>query len=268
MSNYKIFFGLKKEPFSSSIKPEHLLKLPSMVAVKQRFDYVCTVNGVMLVTGDVGSGKSTSLRWAISHYHKSEYLIVNVVAHSGAIVEFYKLICFALGIDIKTLSRTTVIKTIKDTIKEIVNTKKQKIVLVIDEAQLLRPEIFAEIHTITQFENDSLNHMAIVFAGQANLLDKFTYRSSLPLASRVITKTHLTDITKEQMKEYINHHTKIAGSKKIIFDENAITAIQQASAGILRKANALAKNALISATAEKSNTVNAEHIRIASTELM
>jgi type II secretory pathway predicted ATPase ExeA len=268
MSNYKIYFGFKDEPFSNNIKPKFLLKLPSMLAVKQRFDYVSDINGVMLITGDVGSGKSTSLRWAISHYHKSEYLILNIVANTGAIIEFYKQVCFALGINIKTMSRAVVIKKIKDTIKEIAMTKKQKVILVIDEAQLLRADIFAEVHTLTQFNNDSLNHMAIIFAGQASLFDKFTYRNSLPLASRVIAKTHLTGINKEQMTEYINHHTKVAGVRKNIFDDNAILAIQQGSAGILRKANALAKGGLIASAIEKTDFVNAEHIRIASTELI
>lgn len=268
MSNYKVYFGFKKEPFDNAIASKDLLKLPSMVAVKERLDYTSNINGVMVVTGDVGSGKSTSLRWAISHYHPSSYFILNIIAHGGAIIEFYRQISSVMGNNINSSSRNTIIKTIRNTITEIAQTKKQKMILLVDEAQLLRPEVFAELHILTQFNNDSQTHMAMVFAGQVNMLDKLTYRGCRPLASRVIARTHLTGINMDQTQEYINHHTKIAGIKKLLFEPSAITAIHQGSGGILRKANALAKGGLIAASTENKDTVSAEHIRIASTELL
>jgi type II secretory pathway predicted ATPase ExeA len=268
MSNYKNYFGFKKEPFHNDIDAKDLLKLPNMIAVKERFDYVSNINGIMIVTGDVGSGKSTSLRWALSHYNTSDYLILNIVAHGGAIIEFYRQISNALGDNIMSNSRNTIINNIRNTILEIVKTRKQKILLVVDEAQLLRPEVLAELHVLTQFDNDSKNYMAMVFAGQINILDKLSYRGCLPLASRVIARAHLSEITKDEMNEYVNHHLKIAGVKNNIFEQNAIIAIHQGSAGILRKANALAKGGLIAATIENKNLITAEHIRIASTELI
>ena len=268
MNNYRVYFGFKKEPFDSNIEPKDLLKLPSMIAVKERIDYISNIDGVMVVTGDVGCGKSTSLRWSISHYHRSNYLILNVVAHGGAIIEFYRQISTALGNDLISNSRNTIINSIRNIITDIAQTKKQKIILIVDEAQLLRPEVFAELHILTQFNNDSQNFMSIVFAGQINMLDKLAYRGCKPLASRVIARAHLTGVNREQIEEYLNHHTKIAGIKNNLFEQNAITAIQQGSGGVLRKVNFLAKGGLVAAATENKDVVNAEHIRIASTELL
>lgn len=267
MSAYCAYFGFKSEPFSSEIGAKNLLKLPSMVSVKERFDYVMS-GGLFIITGEVGSGKSTSLRWSQSQFHPSQYLFLNITATGGSLIEFYRQLCWDLDTEVKTGSRAGILKSFKATIREIVATKKQKIVIVVDEAHLLRVEVFAELHTITQFDNDSKNLFSLVLAGQPNLLEKLTYRSSAPLASRVIARTHLSHLNQDQMGVYLEHHLGVAGVKKQLFSDQAITAIYQGSAGILRKTNFLARGGLIAASTEKEQTVSAEHIRVASTELL
>lgn len=141
--------------------------------------------------------------------------------------------------------------------------------VIIDEAHLLRPEVFAELHTSTQFENDSKNWISLVLAGLFNLIDKLTYRTSLPLASRVVTKTHLSNLNQEQIRIYLEHHQQVIGGiKKQLYTDSAITAITQMGSGVLRKTNHLARGGLIAAATEQVQIVTAEHIRIASTELI
>lgn len=268
MTNHSAYFGFKIEPFTNDLNPKNLLKLPGMISVKERMDYILDLGGVMVVTGDVGSGKSTSLRFSKSHHHPSQVLILDIVANSGSIGEFYKQLCWSLDLNLHSSSRAFLLKTFKQTLNELVSSKKQKVVLIIDEANLLRPEILAEIHTMTHFENDSKNLISIVLAGQSNLLDKLTFRTSLPLASRVIAKTHLTSINQDQMFDYIKHHLQISGIKKMLFSDEAVTAIHQGSGGLLRRANSLARGGLVAATIEKEESVSADHIRIASSELI
>lgn len=266
--NYSEYFGFKEEPFSSEVNAKNLLKLPSMVQVKERFDYVLK-GGVFVITGEVGSGKSTSLRWTQGHYHPSQHLFINVVASCGSIIELYRQICWGLGINTNISNRTRLLRQMKEAIGEITQTKKQKIIVIIDEAHLLRPEVFAELHTATQFENDSKNWVSFVLAGLVNLIDKLTYRTSLPLASRVITKTHLSNLNAEQIKIYLEHHQLVIGGiKKQLFTDPAIAAIMQTGGGILRRTNHLARGGLIAAATEKEDSVTAEHIRIAATELI
>ncbi len=268
MTNYKNYFGFKTDPFSNDIPPKKLLQLPGMLSVKERMNYILELGSILVITGDVGSGKSTSLRFGSSHYHKSQVLILNIIANSGSISEIYKQLCWSLDLDVKSASRAFLYKTFKSTLIDIVQTKKKKILLLIDEANLLRPDVFAEIHTLSQLNNDSKSLMAVVFAGQSNLIDKLKYRTSAPLASRVVSKVHLSSITNIQLEEYIKHHLKIAGIKKMLFTDNAITAIYQGSGGILRKVNHLAKGGLIAAAIEKQDSVSSEHVRIAATELL
>jgi general secretion pathway protein A len=267
MANYREYYGFKTEPFHSNISPKNLLRLPDMLATKERLDYALSLGGVMLVTGEVGAGKSTTIRWALSHYHPSEIVLAHVIATSASLNELYKQFCWSLDLDVKAASRAYLARTFRGAVRDIVVGKKQKVVLVIDEASLLRADVFSEIHTLTQFEHDSQSLISIVLLGQIVLLDKLTYRSSQPLASRVVTKTHLRAISREQMVEYLNHHLRVAGVKKPLFSDSAVTAIHQGSGGLLRSANHLARGGLIAAAVEGQDLVQPDHIRIASTEL-
>ena len=266
--NYRQYFGFKREPFSASLPAKDLLHLPGMLGVKQRFDYCLELGGIMVLTGEVGSGKSTSLRWSTSQYHPSEVLIANVIANSGSITEIYRLICLALDLQPGPVSKTKLITEAKQAVQEIVASKKQKVILIIDEANLMRPEIFTEIHTLTQFDNDSRNLITVILCGQTNLLDKLAFRGSVPLASRVIAKSHLETLSEKQLTEYIDHHIKIGGIKKQLFSPESLTAIYQGSGGLLRKSNSLARGGLVAAAIDQSNFVTAEHIRIAASELI
>ncbi len=267
-TNYRPYFGFKKEPFAADLPTKDLLHLPGMLGVRQRFDYCLELGGVMVITGEVGSGKSTSLRWSASQFHPSEVCVASVIANSGSITEIYRLICQALDLQPGSMSKTKLITEAKGAIKDIVASKKQKVVLIVDEANLMRPEVFTELHTLTQFDHDSRNLIGVILCGQTNLLDKLAYRGSAPLASRVLARSHLETLTKNQLEEYISHHLKIAGISKRLFDEGALTAIYQGSGGLLRKSNSLARGGLVAAAIEKSNSITAEHIRIAASELI
>ena len=266
--NYRAFFALKKEPFAANITPDEIMQTPEVMGVAERFDYALGLGGLALVTGEVGSGKSTALRWAKSRLHPSEYHPLWITASAGSILELYRQLCSQLEIDTASSSRAVLTRTIKRQVREISTAQKKKLVLIIDEASLLRLDVFAELHAITQFDGDSKPLLPIILAGQNNLADLLIYRTSLPLASRVVARTHLMGVSKKDMEAYILHHLKVAGVKQNLFADAAITAIQQGSGGLFRRANHLARGALIAAAKEKSQVVEAEHVRIASTELI
>ena len=266
-SNYKAFFGMTKEPFRSDLALTDILLTDELKSVKNRFDYAVHLGGAAIVTGEIGSGKSTSLRYASEHLHPSEYKALYITATSGSIIETYRQIAYELGIERASTSKAVMTKLIKKEIMEYVNDKKIKVVLIIDEASLLRLEVLAELHTICQFHKDSKAWLPLIIAGQSSLIDKLTYRSSAPFASRIVCRSHLEGLNRQGMEEYLLHHQKTAGIKTNFFDDAAVTAIHQGSGGLLRKANHLARGALIAAANDKSQTVTAEHVRISASEV-
>jgi general secretion pathway protein A len=224
-SKYKQFFGFEKEPFSADIAIKEIMQTNELSAAKNRFEYATDLGAVYLLTGEIGSGKSTTIRYLLSQLHPSEYKMIYVTATTGSILELYRLIMGQLGMKLAGMSRAAMTGQIKHEVLELINGKKKNTVLVIDEASLLRLEVFAELHTLCQFEMDSKPYLPMVLAGQSNLIDKLRYPGCMPLASRVVAKSHFIGSDRQQMQDYLLHHLSIAGIKNMLFDDTAITGI-------------------------------------------
>lgn len=266
--SYRAFFGFAREPFTPDIELDSILKTPALMALNQRVDYVTRIGGIVLLTGEVGAGKSTALRWSTGKLHPSAHKVLWVTATSGSILEVYRQLLAELDIHTASSSRAVLTKLIRNQIHILVTTKKQHPLLVIDEASLLRLDVFTELHTMTQFEGDSKPWLPIILAGQNNLADNLLYRTAIPLASRVVARTHLEAVDREGMERYIQHHLAIAGLQNSPFENAALTAVHQGSGGLFRKANHLARGSLIAAASEKSHTVTPDHVRMADSELL
>jgi len=264
---YRAFFGFEREPFLSDPGLGDILETEDIKAVCARFDYAVRLGAIALLTGEIGSGKSTALRYAANRLHPSEYRTVLITATSGSILEMYRMLLSQLGLETSSSSRAFLLGRIRHEVHSLVCEKKMKVVLVVDEASLLRLEVFQEIHTLCQFELDSKPWLPIILAGQSHLIDKLMYPGSRPLASRIVARSHLEGADRKQMDVYLAHHQKLAGVKRDLFEEAAVTAIYQGSAGLFRKANHLARGSLIAAAQNRCTMVSAEHVRSASTEV-
>ncbi len=265
--NYRAFFGLQSDPFRSDLHPKDILQTTELQSVTNKIAYAVKLGSAAIVTGEIGSGKSTAIRFAAASLHPSEYKIIYITATSGAIMELYRQIVSELGFHRSSNSKAVMTGLIKKEIQSLVEDKKMKVVLIVDEASLLRIEVLAELHTLCQFHKDASPYLPIILTGQSHLIDKLSYRASAALASRVVARSHLEGLNREDMTLYLQHHLKLAGIKESLFDEAAVTAVHQGAGGLLRKANHLARGALIAAAKEKSQTVTAEHVRLAATEI-
>ena len=266
--SYRPFFGLAREPFCADLDLDEIMQTDDIMAVNQRLEYVIRIGAIGLVTGEVGAGKSTALRWAAGQLHPSRHKVLWITATSGSILEVYRQLLAELDINTAASSRAVLTRMIRQQIVNLAVTKKQQPLLIIDEASLLRLDVFAELHTLAQFQGDSKPWLPMILAGQNNLADNLLYRTAVPLASRIVARSHLKAVTREGMEQYILHHLAVAGLKISPFDDQAVTAIHQGSGGLFRKANHLARGALIAAAAEKCQTVAAEHVRLADSELL
>jgi general secretion pathway protein A len=260
-------FSLSREPFAQDIPIDNLFPLPGLKSFFDRFDYAIRLGAATVITGEVGSGKSTSLRAAANRLHPAQYKIISMVATTGSTLELLRQICLELGAPPVSNSIAKLMKTIRELLSNI-SAKKQIPLLIIDEAHLMRLDILAQLHTITQLPFDHHSLMPLVLSGQNILIDRLLYYTSKPFASRVVGRTHLQGLQQADMKAYLLHHLRIAGGREELFSDEAITAIHQSSGGLLRRANNLARGAMLAAAAEQAPVISAEHVRLASTEIL
>jgi general secretion pathway protein A len=123
---YRTFFGFCREPFSSELKVEEILKTEAVLAVADRVDYAIRLGSMTMITGEVGSGKSTALRFAMSRLHPSEYRLLWVTATGGSILELYRQIALELEVETASFSRAALTRTIRKSILELALGKKRK----------------------------------------------------------------------------------------------------------------------------------------------
>ncbi|HSW65175.1 MAG TPA: hypothetical protein VLH56_17985 [Dissulfurispiraceae bacterium] len=114
---------------------------------------------------------------------------------------------------------------------------------------------------MAQFDGDSKPALPVILAGQNNLIDNLMFRQSRPLASRMVARGHMESLKSDGMADYPQHHLNVAGCKQDLFAEQAVTAIHQSSGSLLRRA-------LMAAASEKCQIVAADHVRVASTEII
>lgn len=267
MRNYKNYFGFSQEPFAQDIPTSKLYQTPGLKPTTDRYLFAINLGAVCVITVEVGAGKSTTLRYSSSKLHPSKYRIIPVIASTGSTLEVLRQICTALDTDSRSNSITRLTKTIRTQISETAQ-RKQTPVLIIDEANLLRLDVLSQIQPLGQFDHDSKPILPLILAGQNNLLDKLMYHTSRPIASRVVARSHLEGLKSDLIAGYLKHHLEISGIKDQLFADEAILAIHQGSGGLLRRANNLARGALIAAAREECKVVSAEHVRVASTEVI
>ena len=132
----------------------------------------------------------------------------------------------------------------------------------------MRLEVFAQLHTLAQMPFDQKSLMPLILSGQVTLIDKLMFHTCRPFASRVVGRTHLEGLKLADMQGYLEHHLQIAGAGEDLLSPEAITAIHQGSGGLLRRANLLARGAMLAAAKESAPVVTADHVRVASTEIL
>ena len=260
-------WGLSREPFAQDVPVKDLFPLPGLAPFIDRFDYAVQNGLSTVITGEVGSGKSTSLRAAADRLHPSQYRVISLVATSGSLMELLRQICIALGDPPMSNSIAKMVALVRTLLLDIAS-KKQIPVLLIDEAHLLRLDVFDQLHTVAQADFDSRTLVPIILSGQINLIDKLLFHTSKPFASRIVGRSHMEALQREHMADYLAHHLSIAGGTKPLFSADAVTAIHQSSGGMLRRAGNLARGALMAAAIEGCPIATAEHVRIAATEIM
>ena len=132
----------------------------------------------------------------------------------------------------------------------------------------MRLELLAQLHALTQLPFDQRPTVPMVLSGQNILIDRLLFHTSRPFASRVVGRTCLEGLSRDQMAAYLAHHLAIVGGKPELLSDDAVTAIHQSSGGLLRRANALARGALLAAATRREPLVTAEHVRLAATEIL
>ena len=271
MSIYLQHFGLKREPFS--IVPDPGFLYPShqhrqaVAHLKYGLD---REGGFILLTGEVGTGKTTLTRTMLQRipaHVRVAYVLNSKLNESDLLAS----ICSELSIKIPTRKHISFSKTCIDVLNQDLleaHAAGKKTLIVIEEAQNLSHDVLETLRLLSNLETNTHKLLHILLVGQPELLEILGQNKLRQLNQRVVSRFHLLPLDKTEIANYINHRLHHAGAGGAIFDTNCVDTLFKLTKGVPRLINLICHQALLAAYSTGAKTVSAKLVKLSSKEIL
>lgn len=269
---YREYFNLNENPFKLSPDPKYFIFSRNARGVYDQINYGLKNGlGFMMVTGEVGVGKTSLLRFFLQHLDDSveRALIFNPALDSAE--QLLKSIIFDLGIRKNRrfgagVGKVELLSILYRFLLDSCNQGK-KVLLFIDEAQCLSDALLEEIRLLSNFETNDQKLLHILLTGQPELKRRIDSPNFRQLNQRIAIKSTLLPLEEEEVGAYIRYRLMVAGSKEEIFSPKAIKAIFRASRGIPRLINLIAERSLIAGYVCSRRQIGKKEVKMAIRDL-
>jgi general secretion pathway protein A len=264
---YKKFFGLRENPFNVNPDPHFLFLTQATQEAWSCLTYgIQCRRGFILLTGEVGTGKTTLLNKLLSWLHKQRIansFIFNPGLEPSQFVD-YMLADF--GLNCETRQKSQMLQRLNKWLLERYRLGGTA-VLIVDEAQNLTPEVLEEIRLLTNLETSTEKLLQIVLSGQPELEAKLNRPELRQLRQRITLRCKTQPLTLEETHQYVNSRMRTAGANgQPVFSLEALNAVHEYSRGIPRVVNLLCEHGLIGAYAQQQRPVSLATIQEAAHE--
>jgi general secretion pathway protein A len=258
---YCQFFGLKERPFNVTSDPDFFfLSRKHKEALSHLVYGVSLRKGIIVLTGEIGTGKTTLCRFFLNQLSKNVKTAFILNPHFSE-TQLLEAIIRDFGINTKSNSRLGLVWELnKFLLKE--SGAGNNLVLIIDEAQNLKTHLLEQVRLLSNLETDKDKLLQVVLVGQPELNNKLNLYDLRQLRQRIMVRFHITPLEKDEIESYIKHRLNIAGStERIQFSEEAIGLIAVFSSGTPRLINMLCDRALLAAYAKDTYIIDANIIK-------
>ena len=242
---YREFYSLKELPFALTPDPRFIYFTPSHTEVMANLHYgIESGKGLVVVTGEVGTGKTTILRWIMQRLDRT-VLVAYISNPRLSVPEFYQHIAALL--DVQQWETKSQLLIALGRMLDSRHARGLRTVLIIDEAQGLSPYVLEEIRLLSNFESDTAKQLQIILTGQPELRDVLNNPDLRQLKQRVALRCTIKALPNVgETERYISSRLLVAGAERTdIFSPGAIDYIFRCSEGIPRNINNLCDNALL-----------------------
>jgi general secretion pathway protein A len=259
---YESFYGLRERPFDLALNPRRLLLTPQHREALGNLEYgILTRNGVTLLLGEAGTGKTTLIRTAFVRAETETpggtaawAYLRNPTLQRGEFLEF-----LAARFGLSSEAAISKIRLLDELERALLAGKKA--VLIIDEAQSVPLELLEEVRLLANIESDSAKLLPVILAGQPELADRLNEPGLRQLKQRIALRFTLVPFQLPETAAYIAARIDEAGGTPArVFTREAVLLVHQRSGGIPRTINVICENALLTGYVEEQRPVGREVI--------
>lgn len=248
---YQKHFGLQAQPFSIAPDPAFLFLSDAHNEALAHLMYGFSHGGFVLITGEVGTGKTTLLRNLLDKT-PPDLDVAFILNPRLTVRELLETLCDELGVHYGPQPLQSVKQYIDVLNKHLLQThiNGRSTVVIIDEAQNLSPAVLEQIRLLTNLETNDKKLLRIILLGQPELGEMLNRTELRQLAQRITARYHLTPLSKDDVQAYVNHRLTTAGGSPNIFTSGALNALYRLSKGTPRLINVIADRAMLGAYVE------------------
>ena len=266
---YEPYFGLAEAPFSIAPDPRYLyLSQRHQEALAHLLYGVNGGGGFVLLTGDVGAGKTTVCRCLLEQI-PATCDVAYIFNPKLTVGELLSTICIEFGIAVPP--GNTSVKVFVDCINAYLldaHARDRRTVLIIDEAQNLSAEVLEQMRLLTNLETNQRKLLQIIVIGQPELAVMLERPELRQLGQRIIARYHLGPLTKAEVVAYVRHRLEIAGAKRQLFPASLMGRLYRLSGGVPRVINVLCDRALLGTYVQEKERVDRPTLEQAAREVL
>lgn len=257
---YEAFYGLRGKPFQLAPDPALFYRSSKHEAALTYLEYGALENtGFILLTGEIGSGKTTLVHYLIGLLPPSTEAAV-VFNTNGTPAELLGFILEGFGLARPQGDRVALLKTLARHLAERLSQGKRPL-LILDEAQNLSAAALEEVRLLSNLRRDGKPLLAILLVGQPELALRIEQPELRHFSQRIAARYHLAALDREETGDYIAFRLRQAGGNVSLFDPAAVDLIHELTLGIPRAINLTCHAALVYGFAQGAATIGAEIIR-------
>jgi len=256
---YKVFFGLKDNPFNVNPDPRFLYFTKEIEEALSGLKYgVQNRKGFITLTGEVGTGKTTLVNRLLDWLHGQKVRTAFLFNSRMNTSQLFDFILAEFGITCESRNKSQQLMRLNQWLLDRFRAGETT-VLIVDEAQNLTYPVLEEIRLLTNLETSTEKLLQIVLSGQPELEEKLKLPQLRQLRQRIMLRCKTTPLSKEQTHDYIVERLRIAGaSGELIFSAEAVETIHKYSVGIPRVVNLLCEHSLINAYVDQQRPISAK----------
>ena len=243
------FYGFSTTPFSKSIPGPDLFPSRGHQEIQGRLAFALQERLPALITGDVGTGKSTALRAFTYSLDLNLYALVYLSNPHLSVSTLYRQILLALQVE-PAFGFSRLLPQLRSTLSDLAR-KGRYPLLIVDEAHLLPPQLFDQLRFLLNDDMDAASLLALVLLGQPDLAHKLRFAPFEALSQRIAVRYHLKPFDLQETAAYVKHHLRVAGRQDPLFSDGFLTLVHDHTKGVARRINNLCRTALLLGVTEK-----------------